>query len=255
MRNYNSIFLLLLIPLLLSLTAGHPKKNDLAEMNLLGKVKAIKEVRYEAFVKSGKAEKGRYVGWAHFYTFNEKGNREEEVLANPDGSEGSKAIYTYDKKGNKTGVNTFQPNGSPNLKITSKYDPKGFETERTVTDLSGSGDNWYTTYKYDNEGRKTEESILHLDGEPSKILYKYDEKGNMIESNQLKPDGSPVFKYNYKYDEKGNKIEMMNTVEGILRNTFTYTYEFDPTGNWIKEFDSEKGKLLFIVEREITYYE
>ncbi|MCW3072768.1 MAG: hypothetical protein JWO44_2658 [Bacteroidetes bacterium] len=249
------IFLLLLIPLLVSLTPGRQKKNDLAEMNLQGKVKTIKEVRYEAIEKSGKVEKGRYVGWAHFYTFNEKGNKQEETLANPDGSEGSKAVYSYDKKGNKTEVNAFQPNGSANLKITSKYDSKGFETERTVTDLTGGGDNWYTTYKYDSEGRKTEEAILHLDGDPSKILYKYDEKGNMIESNQLQADGSPIYKYNYKYDDKGNKTEMMNTVEGILRNTFTYRYEFDQTGNWIKEFDSEKGKVLFVVEREIAYYE
>jgi hypothetical protein len=223
-------------------------------MNLKGQVKTIKEVRYEASERSGKAEKGNYIGWAHFYTFSEKGNKQEESLANPDGSQASKAVYTYDKKGNKTEVNAFQPDGNPNLKITSKYDSKGFETERTVSDVSGGGDNWYTTYKYDNGGNKTEEMILHLDGDPSKILYKYDEKGNMTESNQVKPDGSSAVMHTYKYDDNRNKTEMTTTEQGILKITYSYRYEFDSKGNWVKEFDYDSGKLVWLIEREIAYY-
>ena len=70
---------------------SNAQKNDLAELKLNGKVKSLKEILYEAMIKSGEVVKGDVLTNEQII-FNEKGNKLEENNFNPDGSLSSKHI-------------------------------------------------------------------------------------------------------------------------------------------------------------------
>lgn len=224
-------------------------------MKLRKEVQTIKEVQYEAVENSGKIEKGSYICCAHFFVFNEDGNKAEESLADPDGSDASRAVYSYDKKGRRTEVNTYHPDGKHSLKVNSTFNKKGFEIERILTDTDGGTDNWKTLYKYDKKGKKLEEEILQQNSLVAKIFYKYDANGNVSETEQIGADGISSVVRSFKYDEKGNKVEMKEISKGVLKVLHTYEYEFDSNGNWIRQISYEEGKAIMVTEREISYFD
>lgn len=248
------------------------KKNDLAEMNLFGKVKSVKETSYEAVEKFGEIERGeKTVGVdSYYYLFDEFGNllkkNSYDYVGNlkygfeyeyeydekqnltfmgvASGRDQAKNIikYRYDDNGNRIEEIGYDPNGNVFMKMTYKYDDNGNLTEEKSYD-SDSGIDSKSIYKYDASGNKIEDNDFDSEGRISKCTYKYDDKGNKLEVINYFLDGSISGKATYKYDEKSNVIEEYDfnvqfTREDDKYNTEQMTtcqYEFDSKNNWIKK--------------------
>lgn len=96
-------------------------------MNLKGKIKSLKEIRYDAVEKGGKAQKGEIIMY-DTYVFNNEGYLIEENAYDLDGSLDDKSTYKDDDTGN-IDENWRRADGSPAGKRTYKYDKKGYLIE------------------------------------------------------------------------------------------------------------------------------
>ena len=112
------------------------------------------------------------------------------------------------------------------------------------------------TYAHDADGRISEQTLTAKD---SKLLwrntFRYDADGNLAELTTFDADGSITARTLTKYDGKGfpTSTETFgpdNTPDKVL----THTYEtFDKKGNWLRRINHRDGKVVWLIEREITY--
>ncbi|MDC0339067.1 hypothetical protein OAN33_05975 [Flavobacteriales bacterium] len=276
----------ILIGLFSSCDSSKNIDNDLAELDLKGKVKSIREIPYNVIEKFGKVEKVSVdeFGDNNLIKFNNLGKGTEFIEYYEDGSLSSKYTYKYDDNGNQIEENYYNSDGVLSSKDTYKYDVNGNHNEGESYNSDGGLISKYL-YKHDEDGNIIEEIDFDSNGILEyKTIFKYDDKGNPIEENNYKSDGSLVSKNTYKYDDKGNQIEenVFNS-DGSLyykstskyhsngdkiemdtesyrdeiteRYTFTYEYTYDSEGNWIKQIGLVDGKPEILIERDIEYYD
>lgn len=259
-------------------------KSDLVLENIQGKVYSLKEFSYEANENYGtliRGNRSRRSTLDHdFYKIYDTYGRKIEEGKYDDYSNGGliyKLIYTYDKKGNLIEGNYFSTNNEflrkqsyvydefDNLveKVSINFDGSFAEKLTYVYDILGNNieENIYNqynqitkmTYKYDSIGNKIEEKSLFGNGSIS-VLSKYNERGFLIEDNKEHlPSSNLNSKTTYKYDINGNKIE--ENSDGSWGEKLTYKYEYDSHHNWTSQVLFKEGKPLYIIEREILYYE
>lgn len=277
------------IPLiLLSGCSTVEKKNNLAEMNLKGKVQSKREISYEAIDKFGKITKGKrlptYELSDEYILFNEMGNKIRYSLYYTEGSllytetynyddngnriernfgvdefRGGKWLYKYDSKGRRIEEIEYKPDGSINRKHFFKYGAAGNKIEKKEYKSDGSLEN-ISSYKYDDKGNQIEENRFNSDGNLNvRETYQYDDEGNLIEDNVHYSDGTQATKTTYTYDNDKNiimviRFDLYQDIDGNQYEVTTYKYEYDSKNNWIKrtEFDNKIPK--YIIEREIEYY-
>lgn len=111
-------------------------------------------------------------------------------------------------------------------------------------------------YAHDEEGRISEQTLTAKDG---KVLwrntFRYDADGNLTELTTFDADGSITARTVTQHDGKGfpTSTETFgpdNTPDKLL----THTYEtFDKKGNWLRRINHRDGKVVSLIEREITY--
>lgn len=206
-------------------------KNDLTRENLKGKVMTLTETAYSIIEKSGEVQKGNFVSKFN-YKYDNKGDKIEEKLYNPDGSLTQKSTYEYDESGNQIVESRYNSTGSLTQKFTYEYDNNG--------NLSlGNG--------YNSNGRLW-----------GKFRYAYDDRSNLIEESMYNQDNKLSWKFTYKHDDKGNQIEMnyYNYIQdtSFLEKTIYKYGDYDITGNWLKKTTFENDKPKGITERKIEYY-
>lgn len=212
----------------------------------------------------------------------ENGYLIEEINFEPNGSLSYRISYKYDNTGNIL-EETFY-NSASNVwarRETYKYDNKNNKIE-WIDYLSDGTISLRSTHKYNEGGNEIEQNRYSSDGSLlDKWIFKHDEKGNVIELYDYEPDGSLDRTFLKQYDEKGNKIEVSiyrfgklisketwiydekgNIIDqtelgpnGSLIQKYTYKNEFDNNGNWIKQISYEYDIPLYVIEREIVYYD
>lgn len=226
-------------------------KNDLASMNLFGKVKSIDEISYKS--QGGDlAISDKYKEHTRQVLFNSAGNITGEFIYNANGSLNNKSSCTFNSKGLRTRYILYDAGGMVYDSVMYDYDDMG----NIVEEISLGDD---ARYYYDNNGNRLEETHYDrstLDGMIGipymKITYKYDQKGNQIEKSctEYDPDyGDANSKWTYRYNENGNVIEEnSNNMFDPPRRT----YKYDSLGN-LTETSSYKQDGSLDVNKSYTY--
>lgn len=258
------------------------RKSDWETLNLNGKIKSIRQIPRHIQTKFGKYligepwpyveenfvllfdESGKLVEKRLFYNngtkysremyyYNEDGNRYKEVLYNQNGSLGSRITYVFDRKGRITQSDCHNYLG---VNYIYKYDNRGNRVE--AHKYYGDGNLYFkATYAYNKKGNRIEEQIFTSEGKLfSKWKYQYDESGNRIIKERYLPNDRPDCKLVYKYDENHNKTHWKHFgSDGQLISEGTYVYEYDSHGNWTKKTKMENSEPIYILKREIEYFE
>ena len=195
------------------------------------------------------------------FTYDDKGNRLEEVTIDSNKENSSKTIYKNDNRGNEIEADIY--NNLSNIKqiITYKYDKRGFQVE--YVEKSGPRIvNLKLQCSYDDKGNKTGGTDYSSDTTiADKWTEKNDAMGRRIETDYFLPDDSLLEKRTIKYDEMGYPVEY-NTYkpDGNLYEDKSYSYknEYDKAGNIIRQteirWNGGKRVPITYTEYEIVYY-
>ncbi len=201
------------------------KKNDIAKMELKGKIKSRKQVR--CIVKDSSLHPPIDTSGCRsnsYYSFNENGDRiEEDLFSNFDQAFESKSVKEYDKVGKVTMEKIYNSKGRLFREMMYKYDEAGNNNEIDITNDSGK--------------------VI------SKNLRKFDARGNMIELDSYDEYNHPNGKRMFTYDNKDNITEIR--MYGAKSDSLSYksTNEYDANGNIIKYTEyNEDGSLDLMVE-------
>ena len=199
------------------------------------------------------------------YTYNEKGQKIEKILIQPDFFE--KEVSKYDDKGNLTAEIYYDKVGNILEKFTYKYDGKGNQIERAYYNSYGDLEEKYT-YQYDEKGRiikyveyqgdyPTMSKVLKYNGNTLKEevhsnegqlekLIKYNDVGNLSEIIFYDWDGEIKDRHETHYNKQGQKsLEKSYLGAKQLESEKGYTY--DNKGNiveeyWVDHQSNRKGK-------------
>jgi hypothetical protein len=244
-----SIFIIISHILLISCTKQNIG-NDLAELNLAGKIRILKEARYGATEKSGHIQK-KELNLKHVVMFNNKGNITEENYFFSNGELFYRMAFNYDKKdnciekitsGNLQGrsINTYDKND--NKIQTNFYDNQGAFMSKVI-------------YKWDENGNNIEQ-ILHDSLSTRRSVLHYNNKHKVVEVINYNPDGRLTDKYSYRYNRKGNLIESTRfSADGNLNSKSELRYDkSDKHGNWLMRMEYTNDILYGLTEREMEYY-
>lgn len=206
-----------------------PPKNDLEDLELIGKVKSLIQNKYELSLKSGELIKGEIINDNDsniHLVFDEFGNKTQEISRNSKYSNGfEKYTYEYDSKGNKIKKKFYTPDGNLNTIYSYKYDDNNNIIEESISFPNGHLGNKYT-YKYDKNGNLIEYKN-HLGNTFNRVtIFLYDENGNLIEETLNDPDGNLINKWTKEYDEKGKLIKSVYYYSsGKIDNKKVYKYD------------------------------
>lgn len=170
------------------------------------------------------------------YKYNSKGEKIESssfLIYDDGGNFNNKMIFTYNDKGNLIGWDVYTTKNKINLQRKS-------------------------IYKYDDKGNQIENNMYTSKGIPAgKETYKYDEIGNITEQIYYNNDCKTIEKkLVFKYDKEGNVIlkEQYQPTDKISKK-WVYKYKYDKNNNWIERVDFENENAMFILERELEYFD
>lgn len=260
------------------------KENDLAIANLKGNVKSVKELSFKAKDEFGRIIKGDRARASDFQKdvfilYNKSGNRIEDNRYNRDDSLHERYTFIYDDKDRLIEENWFaridrrflfkydennylvernwfDPDGSLKRKTIYHYNEKGNLTEESAFNSDGSLNSKYT-FEYDLNGNRIKERWYDHTAKPIGIIEnKYDRKGNLTEIINYSATGELIRTEKYTYDRKGNPLEeAWYNREGKQIRFHTYTYQYDSRGNWTKRIEFNFNVPVFVVTREIDYFD
>jgi antitoxin component YwqK of YwqJK toxin-antitoxin module len=185
----------------------------------------IEELRYD--YKGSLAEK-------MVFSRDDKG-RQVKISYKPDGKMESKWVFTFDDKGKLTGGTAYNPDGTVKLKMERIFDASGRLIEASMHNPDGSLMN-KTLFKYDAEGKPTEQAV-------------YDAVGELMQRSV--------------WSKAGNDDELYDNNGGVRYKSVSQppTFEFDSHENWIKrswartESRGDKTtEVVIVLYRTISYY-
>jgi antitoxin component YwqK of YwqJK toxin-antitoxin module len=222
-------------------------------------------------------------------TYNQEGNKIEEIKSKGDGSLVNRSVFDYDN-GSLTAVTVYSADGSVHLKKTYKYvnSAKGRTIEESVYKDGNALLNKAVT-SHDDKDRVRDFSIFDADGKLTmrqviiydatgkqaeidyfqdsnsqigKTLFIYDAQGKLTETANYGADGSQNSRIVFSGDtERGSDNSMAEyDSNGTVVSKEHYLREFDPHGNWTKETKSklnpQSGRMepVEVTHRQITYY-
>ena len=262
--------------------------NGLLVMNLKGKVKSVQQKAYKAIEVDGLIQTGEKtimpgylsVNADFLMQFDDSARTISEIYpTTPDTFQ----LHHYYRTKN-TELIIHQTRVKDHYQdYRYKYKGDGTIEERTEYTKRGE-DVWdhITTYKYNAAGKPIESSTgLRKEKARVKTVYQYDSKGFLCVRSDYKKD-TLVYKETFKNDAKGNVLERTyyatdcksidhvfiyeydvnkNVIrkdymkpEGKLSMRYLYEYEYDKYGNWTRRIDSQNGKKLYVIERQLEYY-
>lgn len=260
-------------------------ENDLAQEELVGKVKSVRTTHYSVTNKFGNVEKGERFSesWDRdtYIIFDENSNILQKTYFLNDGSVEYQIINEYDNKGKKIKY-SFYDRGELSEFFMYKYDVNGYliESDRytpatgliwkvkhkyskkgwlIVEERYGKNGNliyaWH--YKLDKKGNRIEEKSTHYPDEETYLqTFSYDKKSKQTERVDFLSDGRMDQKFVYEYNESGHisretKYHSDGSIEGEIK---TFEYQLDNQGNWIHKVQFNNNLPYLITEREIQYY-
>ena len=229
-------------------------KNTDKDIEINGKVKTIKEYKFEANKKFGEFVQNEEWESSNHYCYNEEGKLIEKRSYSRFGASPVKHIYKYDDKNYNRAIIEYYYNDTPSEIEIISYNKDGSISERNTYNSDGEI-RVVEKLKYDNSSNKIEDSTYDANGDLySQVKLKYDNKGNVIESqlwgiiNNDTNDSYTIHKY-IKYDNYDNKVEE--------KGSFIYTYPSLSKAYFRDLFDIHGNKTVhyFNVNKEERPYE
>lgn len=187
--------------------------------------------------------------------FDERGNKIEWNLYNPDGSISFKYLYKYDVNNNKIEEKSYNEKGG--LLIKQEYDYDANNNQIRCEKFENETLSFYKTIsKYDSLNNQIEWIGYTYNKFNSKLIFKYDSLNRLIEENETDSTGLMISKKLYQYSSIN---ELMQETEYDSKNTVlnqkVYEYLFDDFGTWITMKILINDKLVQIIERQIRYFD
>ncbi|MBV9926014.1 MAG: hypothetical protein JOZ96_13430 [Acidobacteria bacterium] len=224
-----------LVLLLLVLSPGGARaqeaarvKSDAERAGLAGRVKYVEVGRVEYTLgEGGSAEGVRLI--MRRTSFDERGNKTEEVSYDQGGSPSSRVAYTFDEAGRNTGYEEYASLVDTNLKKPRrhayKFDEAGRRVEYNVYDSDGTLAQRFT-YAYDAAGNKTEEAFYTWQGQRAgRLAYTYDARGQLLTETSYNAADAVVWRKASVYDAEGRLAETAQYQGQTLRYRFFYKYD------------------------------
>lgn len=195
--------------------------NNLESKLLLGKVKSIKAVSYDAVEKFGEFKKGKLTGTI-ITEFNSQGYLIKETAYDEKNKISYVTKYIYDLKNNLIEKSTPQIG----ILLVNKYDLENrlIQTDQLKSDRSLR---FRTKNKLSVDGKVIESNVYNSKGIlNTKYIFKYDDNGNKIDISWYEKNGKLSYKVLKDYDEQGNLIKEDNLIDilGERGSTMTFTY-------------------------------
>lgn len=240
-------------------------KNDVERAGLVGRVKSLEVGRIEFTLKDGRSVEGGRV-LVRRTTFDERGNKVEEVTHGEGGPPLQRLVYTYDAEGRGTGYEEYSSAADENLSKPRRHvyalDGAGRRVEYTVYDSDGTLSSRFT-YAYDAAGNKTEETFYSWQGvRTGRLVYTYDGGGRLLAQTSYGERDEVRWKRVNVYDSEGRKTETAQYQGGTLRYRFFYKYdgkgrvkeaetrEFNAVPNLRSSHAPEPGRVVYTYDDE-----
>lgn len=190
------------------------------------------------------------------YDYNSKNQLISISRILPDDKLTVKTFIAYDSLGNKTSerMETYDGSAVVNGKITVfKYNTEGWIIQ--TTDMNKSGKIFKDIhFTYDSLGNKISEETFLMGKFDTKYVFEFDSIGNKHTNTKFNKNGI-LYTEKRKYDEFKNLIETNNFYpKSKVSNTTTYNFKYDNISNWTTKTLYTNGKVSFITERKIEYY-
>lgn len=240
---------------------------DVENLNLIGNVKEVSSIKYEAIEKFGKVEKGERVAvaeskyWEGFSDCSLVMFGEDKRLISES---------TYDEYGSL--VYKIQYNEDTILDITSSEgeligkkirNHKWFPTEEFLYDSEGKL-KFRNTFEYSDDKLLEANTFDREDNVLKKVEYKYNANGycenkqtTEVESYRYRGRSSApqiVKRESFEYDSNGNIISV-RVEKGDNISKLLFRYKFDQFDNWVEKIEYVSSIPKFVTEREIKYYQ
>jgi len=246
-------------------------KYSLSYYSLIGKVKSVDDISYQAINNFGKIEKGIKKRESHAdfeLLFNENGLLIEETTIDTDGNMFEKWVfkhdnigniaerahfnykgdfmgkwtYTYNEAGFRIEKNWVSPHADLCKKVLTLYNELGYVCERQVYNHAG---NLYLTlkYAYDDHGNRIEKRTYGSDDNMFlKHRYKYNKADLLTEVEWKDILGKSGVKENYVYDDKGQMVNKI--ISNYKSSEFDFVYNYDQNNHLVMMSWSEKRNNL-----------
>jgi len=209
-------------------------------------------------------------------TYDEKGDRVEELTWAPGSPSYSRFVYTYDDAGRNTGYEEYssivdKKTAKPRRHVY-RLDDAGRTVEYIVYESDGSAGSRFT-YAFDAAGNKTEEAFYSWQGvRTGRLVYTYDAGGRLLTQTSYNADAAVGWKNVNAYDPQGNKTESAQYHGETLRYKFFYKYdakgrvremetrEFNAVPNLRTSHGPEPGRVVYTYDdgrrtKEVARYD
>lgn len=184
---------------------------------------------------------GMTVPRRHVFVLDEKGNRVEHRIVQPDGASGEKNVYRYDERGRLVETKVLEHKGALLSRIVHAYDARGRRASQTIHNADGSVSS-VSRVEYDARGRVAERNRFDGGLLTYRVRYTYDRRGRLVEQetvgsvletdfppSEVHAPGRVVYVYGggarpgeaIAYDPDGSVRERV-------------LFEYDSHGNWVK---------------------
>ncbi|MCP4441241.1 MAG: hypothetical protein GY810_20240 [Aureispira sp.] len=189
------------------------------------------------------------------YAYSKKNRLSEQLLLDASDQLIEKKSYKYNRKNQCIEKAIYKADESMVATYSYSYNKKGTLNEMIIDVPENSVISMSRyEYLYNKEGQRVGQK--NYDRESNRLTqtyeYKYDVDGNRTEHVIINHTGNFSFKWTYEYDAKGNRTLMQRHFNG--GSVCKYEYTFDAKGNWIEKVEREKGKVVFLEKREISYF-
>jgi hypothetical protein len=229
-------------------------KTNWQDYNLNSKVKSLDEIRYFANMPMDSEESVKY---RQYIEFSQTGLYiEKSFFASRDS-----LIYTEEYQYNDEyvlqrirrtniyntcyGICNFSYDDDGSIDMMSEYnceDALQYNIKITCDD-----ENRIVEMNYVRPGEK--DSFVT-------ITKKYDSDGNVSEISNMDVHNNSHIVKKFEYDKDGNKIveETYNRGEELL-TTQSFEYEFDENKNWILCYEKNEDNEVFVIKRNLEYFD
>lgn len=184
---------------------------------------------------------GMTVPRKHVFVLDEKGNRVEHKIVQPDGANGEKNLYKYDERGRLVETKVLEHKGTLLSRIVHAYDARGRRASQTIYNADGSVSS-VSRVTYDARGRVAERNRFDGGVLTYRVRYKYDRGGRLTEQETV---GS-VLETDFPPSEvhAPGRMVYVNGVAGRPKEAIAYDpdgsvrerilFEYDSHGNWVR---------------------
>jgi hypothetical protein len=224
---------MLLFSLSLACTASAQARVDRETDGLKGRVKSVRVERSKVRKRDGRTfeESKRLQSVA---TYDEKGNKLEEVGYNSDGAVTWKRVFARDDKGNRTET-TYKADGTIDAKWVTTYDASGKMTGSAQYAADGSLRH-KSVREFDANGKLITGAIYDANGSlMNKTFFSYDAKGPQARDALYNADGTLV--QELVRTDTGYTVVLYDSDGSVRYKSFDQlpSSELDSNGNWIKQ--------------------